>query len=124
MHSSMNAVKDGRYFVLCIIVVVLVVVALCGGAGPRYGEAGQGRGGQQGCVGARWRKAAGVCWVMFRASAAWGCLSRCSFWLVGAGSTQYLNANGQLCCQVIEEEAVPALELCAAGGPRRSARSR
>ena len=45
MHSSMNAVKDGRYFVLCIIVVVLVVVALCGRAGPRYGEAGQGRGG-------------------------------------------------------------------------------
>ena len=50
MHSSMNAVKDGRYFVLCIIVVVLVVVALCGRAGPRYGEAGQGRGGLLGYV--------------------------------------------------------------------------
>ena len=58
MHSSMNAVKDGRYFVLCIIVVVLVVVALCGGAGPRYGEAGQGRGG---LVGARPQGFVGLC---------------------------------------------------------------
>ena len=114
MHSSMNAVKDGRNFVLCIIVVVLVVVALCGRAGPR-GSLAQGRRGSRAAWGLLTR-AAGARWVMFRASAAWGCLSRCSFWRVGAGSTQYLNANGQLCCQVIEEEALPALQFCAAGG--------